>query len=103
MIVPSRQDNLPNTAVEAQACGTPVAAFDLGGLPDIVDHEKTGWLAPPFEVEAMAKGVLWMLQDAERIAMLSSQSRALALERYSPAVVVQQYCNVYDEALHKGR
>ena len=62
-----------------------------------------GWLAPPFEVEAMAKGVLWMLQDAERIAMLSSQSRALALERYSPVVVVQQYCKVYDEALRKGR
>jgi glycosyltransferase involved in cell wall biosynthesis len=80
-----------------------VAAFDLGGLPDIVDHQKTGWLAPSFEVEAMAKGVLWMLQDAERIAMLSSRSRALALERYSPAVVVQQYCKVYDEALRNRR
>ena len=103
MIVPSRQDNLPNTAVEAQACGTPVAAFNLGGLPDIVEHEKSGWLAPPFDVEAMAKGVLWMLQDAERIAMLSNQARALALERYSPAVVVQKYCKVYEEALRRGR
>jgi glycosyltransferase involved in cell wall biosynthesis len=103
MIVPSRQDNLPNTAVEAQACGTPVAAFRLGGLRDIVEHEKTGWLAPPFEIENMAKGIFWMLQDADKIAMLSGQSRALALKRYSPAVVVKQYCDVYEEAIELRR
>lgn len=103
MIVPSRQDNLPNTAVEAQACGTPVAAFQLGGLPDIVDHEKTGWLAPPFEIENMAKGVLWMLQSPEITATLSNQSRELALKRYSPAVVVKQYCDVYAEAIRLHR
>jgi glycosyltransferase involved in cell wall biosynthesis len=103
MIVPSRQDNLPNTAVEAQACGTPVAAFRLGGLPDIVEHEKTGWLAPPFEIENMAKGIFWMMQDADKIAMLSGQSRALALRRYSPAVVVKQYCDVYEEAIELSR
>ena len=43
MIVPSRQDNLPNTAVEAQACGTPVVSFDTGGLSNIVEHQKTGY------------------------------------------------------------
>ena len=103
MIVPSRQDNLPNTAIEAQACGTPVAAFNLGGLPDIIEHEQTGWLAPPFEVENLAKGVLWMLQDATRIATLSEASRILALKRYSPSAVVRQYLNVYDQTLRAYR
>ena len=103
MIVPSRQDNLPNTAIEAQACGTPVVAFDLGGLPDIIEHQRTGWLASPFDIQSLAKGVLWMLQDAERIATLSAASRSSALQRYSPTVVVRQYCNVYAEAIHQAR
>ena len=99
MIVPSRQDNLPNTAVEAHACGTPVAAFDLGGLPDIVDHMKTGWLAPPFDVDNLAMGILWMVQDHERRVNLSESARASALSRYSPGVIAREYCKVYDEAI----
>jgi glycosyltransferase involved in cell wall biosynthesis len=99
MIVPSRQDNLPNTAVEAQACGTPVAAFELGGLPDIGAHMKTGWLAPAFDLDHLASGILWMVQDHDRRSSLSDNSRASALGRYSPAIVAKQYCDAYDEAI----
>lgn len=99
MLVPSRQDNLPNTAVEAHACGTPVAAFHLGGLPDIVEHAKTGWLAPPFDLENLATGILWLVQDADRRVSLAESARALALSRFSSTAIVRQYCNAYDEAL----
>ena len=61
LVVPSRQDNLPNTAVEAQACGTPVVAFNIGGLPDIVEHQRTGYLAKAFETEDLAAGIRWVL------------------------------------------
>lgn len=54
MVVPSRIDNLPQTAVEAIACGTPVVAFRTGGLPDIVDDWRTGRLAEPFEPASLA-------------------------------------------------
>jgi glycosyltransferase involved in cell wall biosynthesis len=102
MIVPSRQDNLPNTAVEAHACATPVAAFDLGGLPDIVEHMKTGWLAPAFDLDHLASGILWMAQDRDRRLSLSENSRASALRRYSPAIIAKQYCEAYDEAIRYG-
>ena len=49
-VVPSRMDNLPNTVIEAQSCGTPVVAFDVGGLPDIIVHNQTGYLAKAFDM-----------------------------------------------------
>jgi glycosyltransferase involved in cell wall biosynthesis len=51
---PSREDNLPNTVIESLACGTPVVAFNIGGMPDMIDHERTGHLVKPFETSAFA-------------------------------------------------
>lgn len=96
MIVPSRQDNLPNTAVEALACGTPVAAFNLGGLPDIVDHERTGWLAQPEDLTDLTQGIIWLLGDRERHSALCRQSRQSAVLKFSPSQVVKQYLAVYE-------
>ena len=76
MVVPSRQDNLPNTAVEAQACGTPVVAFDIGGLLDIVEHGRTGWLALAFDTEDLASGILWVLTQPGKCAVVSDQLAA---------------------------
>ena len=98
-VVPSRQDNLPNGAVEAQACGTPVLAFDIGGLPDIVTHQVTGWLAKPFDVDGLADGLLWLLAQEDRRLSLSQEAREQAITRYAPAGIAARYAAVYDEAL----
>lgn len=98
MVVPSRQDNLPNTAVEAQACGTPVVAFDIGGLHDIVVHQETGWLAKAFDTADMAAGILWVLSDNGRHGKLSEDSRKMALVRFSPMAVARQYQKIYEKA-----
>jgi glycosyltransferase involved in cell wall biosynthesis len=95
VVVPSRQDNLPNAAVEAQACGTPVAAFNVGGLPDIVAHCKTGWLANAFDPSHLADGIVWLLEDKERHAIVAAAARRQALERYSEPVVAVQYAGLY--------
>lgn len=92
LVVPSRRDNLPNTAVEAQACGTPVVAFDIGGLPDIVEHRRTGYLARAFDTEDLAEGMRWVLAES-----LGPASRERALMRFSNAVVAEQYRAVYAE------
>lgn len=101
MTVPSRQDNLPNTALEAQACGTPVVAFDIGGLPDIVTHRKTGWLAKPFDTSDFANGIQWLIEDEERLATVSTASRQQALERFSESVVAGQYAQLYRDVLEQ--
>lgn len=99
MVIPSRQDNLPNTGVESLACGTPVVAFDTCGLPDIVNHMKTGYLARPFDAEDLAAGIQWVLADSSRYIELSSNAREAAVTRFSENVVIPQYLAVYERAL----
>jgi glycosyltransferase involved in cell wall biosynthesis len=99
VVTPSRQDNLPNCAVEAHACGTPVVAFDVCGMRDIVEHETTGYLARAFDTEDLARGILWALESAERRKMLSVRSRQVAVERFSFPVVAKQYRDIYNQAV----
>lgn len=96
MVVPSRQDNLPNTGIEAQACSTPVIAFHTGGLPDIIEHLQTGYLAKPFSTEDLANGIAWVLGQRET-GQLGMQARERALSQFSGSVVAKQYQMVYDQ------
>jgi glycosyltransferase involved in cell wall biosynthesis len=92
LVVPSRQEAFGQTASEAQACGTPVVAFNIGGLPDIVEHQRTGYLAKAFETEDLAAGIRWVLGEN-----LRKQSRERAVAQFSNAVVAEQYRAVYGQ------
>lgn len=65
VVVPSRSENLSNTIFESLACGTPVAAFKIGGNSDLIDHMLDGYLAYPFDTEDLNKGILWCLNHPE--------------------------------------
>lgn len=56
-VCPSQQENYPNSVLEAQACNTPVVAFSIGGITDIVEHKKTGYLCSYGDTDAMARGI----------------------------------------------
>lgn len=99
LVIPSRVDNLPNTGVEAHACGTPVVAFNTCGLPDIVAHQKTGYLAKSFDTSDLAAGIQWVLGDAERMTNLGKAARARAVELWSGEMAAQQYQTVYRAAV----
>jgi glycosyltransferase involved in cell wall biosynthesis len=94
LVIPSRLDNLPNTGVEALSCGSPVVAFDTGGLSDIVIHKVTGYLAEPFDVTDLAKGIKWIL-DNQNKKNLSENARKHAIEKFSYPIVAQQYQQIY--------
>lgn len=63
VVVPSRLDNLPQSATEPLACGTPVVAFRQGGMEDLIEHRVNGWLAEPDSPQSLAEGIRWCLQQ----------------------------------------
>lgn len=98
-VIPSLQDNLPNTGLEAHACGTPVVAFATGGLVDIVDDRITGALAEPFDPGSMAAAIRWVLEDLQRRRQLGAAARQRAERLWDPARVSGLYGEVYGQAL----
>jgi glycosyltransferase involved in cell wall biosynthesis len=98
-VVPSRQDNLPQTGTEAQACGCPVVAFSIGGLPDIVRHRETGYLAEAFDPQDLAGGLAWVLDDPHRREALGTAARERAVRLWSQAIVSAQYTELYEQVL----
>ncbi|MFM8856996.1 MAG: glycosyltransferase, partial [Actinomycetota bacterium] len=98
LAAPSREDNMPLTAMEAQTCGVTVVAFRIGGLPDIVT-EETGVLCPPFEVDALAAGLLEALDDARVDDTRGPRARERAVDLWSPHAVVPQYVALYEQVL----
>lgn len=86
MVVPSRVDNLPQTAVEPTVCGTPVVGFRIGGMADIVTDGITGRLVEPFSTEALSDAICWVVEDDERRSQLSSRARQSA-EKWSPEII----------------
>ena len=98
MVISSRHDNLPNVGIEAQACGTPVIAFNVGGLPDIVEHQKTGYLAKPFDINDLAQGIDWVL-NAENYSELCKNARDKVLKEFDGKVIANKYIALYEKIL----
>lgn len=99
-IAPSIQDNLPNTVMEALACGTPCVAFKVGGMPDMIEHLSNGYLAAPFEVEDLLQGIIWVLQDRERHKKLCHFAREKAEKSFALERQAYQYKILFEEILN---
>lgn len=93
--VPSREDNMPLTAMEAQSCGRPVVGFRIGGLPDIVDHGRTGWLADPNDPVSLAAAICQAFADPPNRDSLELAARLRADATWSSRGVVPAYQAVY--------
>lgn len=95
LIVPSSEEGLGLVAVEAQLCETPVIAFESGGLPDVVQHNRTGFLVQERSAQALAAAVEDVLQREDRGAALGEAGRLHALATFAPESVARRYADVY--------
>ena len=100
---PAIQEAFGQTAAEAHACGLPVVAFNGTGLADVIEHERTGYLARPMNAEDLAHGIKWVLEQntsykeagLSKRSEMSHQARTRAEKLFSYQIVGQQYAELY--------
>ena len=97
-VLPSLSENLPNTIMEAMACGVPCVAFKVGGIPEEIDHLKNGYVAAYRDASDLAKGIEWILQKAD-YEVLSQQAVHKVMQCYSQQSVAVKYLDVYQQAM----
>lgn len=97
MIVPSRQDNLPNIVSESLACGTPVVAFNIGGIPEMIEHKVSGYLAKAFDPTELARGVEFVLEQQQLNKHMGPAARERAVAKFSDQEMSLKYLSLYKE------
>ncbi len=102
LALPSLEDNLPTTAMEAMACGTPVVGYRTGGIPEMVDDGQTGLLAPTGDRRALAHALRELLYNHALCARMGQSARAAAVARYSEAAVATRTRALYTELLGRA-
>jgi glycosyltransferase involved in cell wall biosynthesis len=102
MIVPSLQENLPQTAIESLSCGTPVVAFRTSGLVEIIDHYKTGYLAEPYNSFDLSNGINWLINLSDyELNKISIFCREKVLSNYSYETTIKMFTCLYNQILTK--
>ena len=97
-VIPSLDENLPNTIMEAMACGTPCVGFPTGGIPEMIDHLKNGYLTKEHSAEQLAEGIYTLL-TTPAYESLSHEAVAKVNACYSERSVANQYGQLYAKLL----
>jgi glycosyltransferase involved in cell wall biosynthesis len=102
-LLPTLQDNFPNTALEALACGLPVIGSKVGGVPEIVRDGLTGLLVEPANPQALASAIAELVGNPERRKEMSANCRRIAVQEYALEVQARRYVELYATLLGVGR
>ena len=98
-VLPSLEDNLPNTVMESLACATPVVAFKTGGIPDMVKHLENGYLAKYQSATDLADGIEWLFLHEDRESV-QKEARRTILNQFSPTVVANKHEELYQTLIN---
>lgn len=97
-VTPSLEDNLPNTIMESLACGVPCVGFAVGGIPEMIDHQKNGYVASLRNSDDLADGIGWVLSQADA-SLLSQNALRKVSRHYSQSSVALRYVEIYHQVL----
>jgi len=100
LLHPAQVDNLPNTVAESMSCGTPVLAFNIGGLPEMVIHQKSGWLVEEMNTNAMIKKLNSVLQTKQAYDLRQS-TKETSESLFNEKKVADDYFKAFKHALSK--
>ncbi len=100
-IIPSREDNLPNTVLESMACGTPVIGFNIGGIPDMVIDGQTGLIAKPENSDDLALRIMEALNNDRLREEMGEKARNAVLSKYSLEIQAESYIQIYKELVNR--
>ena len=95
-VTPSLQENLPNTIVEAMSCGIPCVGFNIGGIPQMIDHLHNGYVAEYQSSKDLANGIHWALTEGE-YESLSEEACRKAVSSYSESTIAKKYVEIYNK------
>ena len=95
-VTPSLEENLPTTIMEAMACGVPCVGFNVGGIPEMIDHLHNGYVAEYKSAEDLANGIFWTLSESE-YQSLSEEACRKAVSNYSESIVAKKYIDIYNK------
>ncbi|MBR1400855.1 MAG: glycosyltransferase family 4 protein [Prevotella sp.] len=97
-VLPSLSENLPNTIMEAMACGVPCVGFRIGGIPEEIDHRVNGYVAAYKDVNDLARGIHWVLRESDP-DKLAERTVSKVASHYSQQRVALQYIDLYRSLL----
>ena len=98
-LYPTMADNLPNTVLETMACGTPTIGFCTGGMPEMVGHEKTGYLVEPKDVAGLVDGLKKVMDDPDVLRRWAAAARTKAVTDFHEDRFVEDHLRLYREIL----
>ena len=100
-LIPSQSESFGLAALEAMACGLPVISSSVGGLPELVRHNETGYIAEIGDIDRMAKYTIDLLTNERKYKLFSSNARERAVTMFDKSIVIPQYEEYYKKFLNK--
>jgi glycosyltransferase involved in cell wall biosynthesis len=102
-VLPSLQDNLPNTGLEALSCGVPVVGFDVGGIPEIVREGETGLLVPAKDVAKLRAAITSVVENKDMRVRMAEAGRRFAVANYGLEIQARRYLELYTELVDRAK
>lgn len=98
-LLPSEQESFGLVALEAMSCEVPVIGANIGGLPEVVVPDETGFLFPVGEIQPMARAAIGLLSDPERLRQFRHSARQRAMRLFNASSIIPQYERFYEDVL----